>query len=122
MKRAVILFCIAVATSLTACTNHNAVNVIVVNKQQQTLQKVPVAISVKDICSNLGVERIERPIILNEKNLCVPYIYNKNRDSLLFEIPMIHKGSQKTYSINLKMPTLSDGLLRAKRNNIRIEK
>jgi hypothetical protein len=108
--------------ALTSCTNHNAINIIITNTKQQTLQNVEVSVSLKEVCKNLAVDSIVDPILLNEKNLPVSYQYNSSRDSIRFSVPVIHIKSQKTYSINRDKPSLSNSFLRIRGENIRIDK
>jgi hypothetical protein len=108
--------------TIAGCTNHNSINIIIANTRQTDLYNTQVRVSLKTICHNLGIINMEEPILLNEKNNAVDYQLNATKDSIMFTVPIIHRNSQKTYSINKERPTLSNGFLRIRGENIRINK
>jgi uncharacterized protein YcfL len=118
----IISFACLCTLSLTGCENHNSVNVMVTNKQETTISNVPVKVSMKEVCTLLHISSLPSPFVLNEKNMPVRYQYNARHDSILFIMPIIHKHSQKTFSINIEKPTLSKNFMRLRRANILIEK
>lgn len=117
-----IFYCLPIFAVATSCTNHNSINIIIANTQSHTLQNIKVAVSIKEVCTNLHIRSINSPLLLNEKNIPVKYEYNTTKDSIRFSVPIIHKNSQKTYSINRELPSLSNNFLRIRGENIRIDK
>lgn len=105
---------------LCACDNKNSVNVIVTNTEQRDINNVRVDVSVKEVCRLLGITTM-KPIVLNEKNAIISYVYNGTHDSISFYMPVIHKDSQKTFSVNNEMPDMGNSFLRI-RKNIRMNK
>lgn len=116
----ILLYLILLTTA--GCTNHNSINIIIANTGQSELSNIQVKVSLKDVCHNLDVSELERPILLNEKNNAVTYQFNTSKDSIIFTVPIIHRSSQKTYSINRERPTLMNSFLRIRGENIRIDK
>ncbi len=107
---------------VAGCSNHNSINIIIANASQGDLNNTQVKVSLKEVCHNLDINDIERPILLNEKNNVVTYQFNATKDSIIFTVPIIHRNSQKTYSINKERPTLMNSFLRTSGENIRINK
>ncbi len=107
---------------VAGCSNHNSINIIIANASQGDLNNTQVKVSLKEVCHNLDINDIDRPILLNEKNNVVTYQFNATKDSIIFTVPIIHRNSQKTYSINKEHPTLMNSFLRTSGENIRINK
>lgn len=102
-----------------SCTSRTSVNIIVTNTQPHTIYNVEIVVSLSEVCRLMETDSIFSPIVLNEKNVSVPYTYSIHRDSIRFFMPIIHNESQKTFSINSQRPSLSNTFLR-NRNNIQI--
>lgn len=122
MKKIQCILVYLILLTITSCTNHNSINIIIANTSETDLSNTRVCVSLKTICRNLDIPNIERPILLNEKNNTIGYQFNATKDSILFTVPIIHRNSQKTYSINKERPTLLNGFLRIRGENIRINK
>lgn len=114
------ILALSLLLTLCACDNRNSVNIIVTNTEQKDINNVRVDVSVDEVCRLLDIKTI-RPIVLNEKNTAINYKYNNLRDSISFYMPIIHKDSQKTFSVNNEIPDMSNSFLRI-RKNIRINK
>jgi hypothetical protein len=113
------IFCMLLIV-LNACDNHSSVNIIVTNTQPRSIYLVNVSVSIKEVCKLLNnpnfKDEIAKPLVLNEKNEAIPYTFNAKGDTIRFVMPLIHKKSQKTFSISTEKPTLSNSFLRIRKN------
>ncbi|MCI6549912.1 MAG: hypothetical protein MR450_03510 [Prevotella sp.] len=102
----------------TSCSNTNTVNILIQNVGGKDLVNPKVSVSIQKILHHLQMSSNDSLVLLNEKNLPVGYIYNTDSTFISFTVPVIKKGSQKTYSMNRKENKLVDNLFRFRHENI----
>ncbi len=102
----------------TSCSNTNTVNILIQNVGGKDLVNPKVSVSIQKILHHLQMSSNDSLVLLNEKNLPVGYIYNTDSTFISFSVPVIKKGSQKTYSMNRKENKLVDNLFRFRHENI----
>ena len=110
------LFFAGFLLAATSCTNTNTVNILIQNTGVKDLVNPEVAVSLEEVMGYLRTKKSD--VLLNEKNLPVTYTYNADSTSIIFFVPVIKKGSQKTYSINRRESRLVDNLFKFRQGNI----
>lgn len=112
------LFFAGFLLAATSCTNTNTVNILIQNTGVKDLVNPEVAVSLEEVMGYLQTKKSDVLVLLNEKNLLVPYTYNADSTSIIFSVPVIKKGSQKTYSMNRRESRLVDNLFKFRQENI----
>lgn len=112
------LFFAGFLLAATSCTNTNTVNILIQNTGVKDLVNPEVAVSLEEVMGYLRTKKSDVLILLNEKNLPVTYTYNADSTSIIFSVPVIKKGSQKTYSMNRRESRLVDNLFKFRQENI----
>ena len=102
----------------TSCTNTNSVNILIRNTGVKDLVNAEVVVSLEEVMGHLQTEKSDLLVLLNEKNLPIAYAYNADSTTIIFSVPAIKKGSQKTYSMNRREGRLVDNLFKFRQESI----
>ena len=112
------LFLASFLSVVTSCTNPNTVNILIQNTGAKDLVNPEVVVSLEEVRSHLRTKKSDILVLFNEKNLPVAYTYNADSTYIVFSVPVIKKGSQKTYSLNRRESRLADNLFKFRQENI----
>lgn len=110
----------AMVAAMASCTNTSTANVLIKNAGAADAANAEVALSMADVRRHLSAEDGVPFVLLDEKNRPVAYTLTAGADTMVFRVPVVRRGSQKTYSVNSGKPRLADNLLKFRRANITV--
>lgn len=112
---------IAAVLLATACSDPRTVNILIENHGPADAANAKVVVGIADVRSRLAPCDGDTLILLDEKNCPVPYALTSGGTAIVFRVPVVRRGSQKTYSARVGHIRLADNLLAFRRKNIVVE-
>lgn len=111
----------ALALLAASCSDPRTVNILIENHGPADAANARVVVRMADVRSRLASCDGDTLVLLDEKNRPVPYSLTPSGTAIVFCVPVVRRGSQKTYSARVGDIRLADNFLVFRRKNIVVE-